>query len=488
MSRQEATPASRLSQGRVIIESLGVYLPAGSVSTAELVRGCRSRVLLPLERLTGIRSRHVAAPDEFCIDIAAAAVRDCLAGSRHKADEIDLLISCSIDHCEGPQHRHSLEPNTSLQLRERLALANATAFDVSNGCAGMFTGIKVAEAFLKAGTSCCALVVSGEFISHLATTAQREISTLDDQRLACLTLGDAGAAVILEMSEDGEAGFESIDMHTVSKYSSYCIAKPSREPEGGVIMLTDAIRLSTTTVEHAIPHAAAALRRLDWRVDDLQHVIVHQTSRMSIQQAAQRISAFLGQRLPQSVNIADILEDHGNTATTSHFVALYDLMEKSRLHSGDRVLFSTTGSGLTIGTALYTFDDMPERGRARRTSVNGSASSRPRSASESSNGNHKGAGLAGVRIETVATASANASTDWGTALARRAAEDCMANSSHGSGEIALLVHCGVYRPEYMFEPAMAAMLADELHLNEEPLTEDSPRTLAFDVYNSSIGF
>src|SRR5207249_478350 len=51
----------------------------------------------------------------------------------------------------------------------------------------------------------------------------------------------------------------------------------------------------------------------------------------------------------------------GNTATTTHFVALADGIASGRIRSGDRVIFAISGSGLTLGTALYTLDDLPDR-------------------------------------------------------------------------------------------------------------------------------
>src|SRR4029078_5333412 len=41
------------------IESLGVYLPPKVVSTAEVLAGCTKKITFPLERLTGIKNRHM---------------------------------------------------------------------------------------------------------------------------------------------------------------------------------------------------------------------------------------------------------------------------------------------------------------------------------------------------------------------------------------------------------------------------------------------
>ena len=79
--------------------------------------------------------------------------------------------------------------------------------------------------FLKTGLVRRALVVSGEYITHLAQTTQKEIETYMDSRLACLTVGDAGAALILEMGPDKKAGFHDFDMYTLGAYSEACIGK-----------------------------------------------------------------------------------------------------------------------------------------------------------------------------------------------------------------------------------------------------------------------
>ena len=150
-----------------VIESIGTYLPAEVVSTDAVLAGCANDIGIPLERLTGIKRRRVAGHGEFSIDLARQAVADCLARSSYGPEEIDLVISCSISRCDGPGHKFVFEPSTAARLRDQCDLANALAFDVTNACAGMFTGIAVADAFLRTGQVRRALVVSGEYITHL---------------------------------------------------------------------------------------------------------------------------------------------------------------------------------------------------------------------------------------------------------------------------------------------------------------------------------
>ena len=187
-----------LQPGNTVMESIGTYLPAAMVSTDTVLAGCVNPIGIPLERLTGIKNRRVAGDGEFSIDLARNAAIDCLARSSYGAEEIDLIISCNISRYDGPANKFTFEPSTAARLRDQCGLTNALAFDLTNACAGMFTGITVADAFLRTGLVQRAMVVSGEYITHITATAQQEIEGPMDSRLACLTVGDAGAAVILE--------------------------------------------------------------------------------------------------------------------------------------------------------------------------------------------------------------------------------------------------------------------------------------------------
>ena len=226
----QPVPATERPTRNTVIESIGTYLPFKEVSTADLLAGCVNDIGIPLEKLTGIKHRRVAADGEFSIDLARQAVADCLARSSYRPAEIDLLISCSISRYDGPEHKFVFEPSTAARLRDQCGLDNALAFDITNACAGMFTGIAIADAFLQTGLVGRAMVVSGEYITHISETAQREIEGPMDPRLACLTVGDAGAAVILERGPNNRAGFHDIDIATLSRYAPMCIAKATGGP------------------------------------------------------------------------------------------------------------------------------------------------------------------------------------------------------------------------------------------------------------------
>ena len=443
---------------------------------------CVNEIRIPLERLTGIKNRRVVGEDEFSIDLARKAAEDCLSRSSYRREEIDLVIACNISRCDGLEHRFTFEPSTASRLRDQCGLVNALAFDISNACAGMFTGITVADAFLQTGLARSALVVSGEYISHLTGTAQKEIEGPMDPRLACLTLGDAGAAVILERGPTGRVGFHDIDIATFSRYSKLCIAKATEAPHGGAIMLTDSVTQTAIAVKHAVPYVAAVMQRHGWRPETIDYLVMHQTSEASLNDAVVAINQLFGPGAANRGNTIYNVAERGNTASTTHFVALHDYIRSNRINSGDNVVFSITGSGQTIGAALYTFDDLPDRMRR------GTSSQHSRSIATDSYRKEAPA-TPRVRIDSVGIAPAGQSTAPSSIqFAVQAATACLDQSSLDRTAVGLIIHAGVYRDDFLSEPAVASLVAGELGINGDVQSPDGPKTLAFDVLNGAVGF
>src|SRR5205814_7135167 len=91
--------------------------------------------------------------------------------------------------------------------------------------------------------------------------------------------------------------------------------------------------------------------------------------RISLDEVAREANRLHNREVCSDRNIIYNPSERGNTASTSHFVALKDNIINNRIASGDNVIFSITASGLNVGTALYTFDDLPDR--LRRTGLTG---------------------------------------------------------------------------------------------------------------------
>jgi 3-oxoacyl-[acyl-carrier-protein] synthase III len=335
------------------IESIGRLLPATRLSTEELMESTRHHTHIDLERLTGIRERRVSAGEHDSLSLAAGAAADCLRLSRHSAEDLQVLVSCSITKYR-ENLTQCLEPPMSVSVAEHVGAANAVTFDLSNACAGMLTGVFVLSNRIRRGEVDCGMVVSGEYISSLGRNAAKHLRNVMSPELASLTLGDAGAAVILERGPLGHPGISVAGFTTVSEHSRLCLAYPARH-DPGARMFTKSRAIHRIAIEDTPVLLQEALDAAGIAISDVDHVIPHQTSARAIRKGMKDICAELG-GTPKNPAVVTV-DRYGNTASTTHFVALVEEMAKGHIKAGERVALVALASGLEIGVVLITVDD-----------------------------------------------------------------------------------------------------------------------------------
>jgi len=476
------------SFSRTVIESVGTYLPPREVTTAEIMQGCANPLTIPLERLTGIHSRRRAGDTEFAIDLAHHAIVDCLSRSAFGVQDIDIIVSTNISRWDG-RNQVFFEPPTSCRLKRRLGLSSkALTIDISNACAGMWTGVFLVDALLRAGDIRCGVVVSGEYITHLVDTAQKEVSGFMDSQLASLTLGDAGAAVTLTRGHNTKHGLVDFDLYTLSKYSPFCIAKPTSKAHGGAAMFTDSIKVTEAVIPHVAKHAKSILTRNNWKHEQVQHVIPHQTSELTMKAGMRELRKLL--ECDYTDRLINNLRYRGNTSSNAHFVALHDAIQEEKIKSGDSLVFCISGSGQSTGTALYVMDDLPARMRLTSSTAKSDLETGP----DLDNGQSIEQDDVFVmpvqlEIEACGIVEHNAATEPDTVtLLAQAAEECLKVSKHDRNEMDILIAACTYRSEFIMEPAIAALTAGVLCMNDEREPQDEQKTFAFDITNGEVGF
>ena len=332
------------------IDSVGVKLPAERLTTKDLMSKTSHKTRIQLERLTGIHERHVVGPGENSLTLATGAARDCLSHSRHQASDIEMLISTSITRSKG-EFAQSFEPALSLAIKQAIGATQAVNFDISNACAGMLTGVFLLQDFVARGEISCGMVVSGEYISHLSWNAARQVRSVFSKQLASLTLGDAGAAVIVERAPKG-TGIDVIGFTTLAEHSRLCLAFPSTVGPGAQ-MYTKSRALQKVAIEDMAPLVAEVIGEAGIDLADIDYLIPHQTSARAIRQGMQEFARRLG---AQPKHVVVNLEEYGNTSSTTLFVALHKYLEEQRMHTGDRVMLLALASGIEIGIAVFTID------------------------------------------------------------------------------------------------------------------------------------
>lgn len=337
----------------VRIESAGRRLPPATLTTAALMASTRHHTRIDLERLTGIHERRIATEGDSSLGLAVAAAGDALGRSRLHAADLDVVLSCSITKSREDVEQW-IEPPLAVAVAEAIGAGQAITFDIGNACAGMLTGVFVLDGWIRQGTVRNGMVVSGEHISPLGRNAARHVRTVMSRELASLTLGDAGAALVLERTPLDAPGIDMVGFTTLAEHSRLCLAHPASH-ESGARMSTDARGIHRAAISAVPGLLAEALDRIGLSITDVDRVIPHQTSVRAIRKGMAEVTAALGGS-PRHDAVVTV-DRYGNTASTTHTVALIEELRAGRVRAGDRIALVALASGLEVGVVLVTLDE-----------------------------------------------------------------------------------------------------------------------------------
>ncbi|MFT7520899.1 MAG: 3-oxoacyl-[acyl-carrier-protein] synthase III [Kiritimatiellia bacterium] len=337
-------------------ESVGLYLPERIVTTKELVDRLQQPPVFDLQHFTGIESRHERAEHEDTLTLCVEAANDCLSRSKYDAKDLDVIISCSITRVRGKANYY-LEPAVSLWVKNELGARTAIHLDVSNACAGMFTGVYLLDSMIKSGAVRNGMVVSGECNSPIYETAVREIDSPFDEQFASLTVGDAATAVIMDQHSTNADQLHYIEMITCSESAYLCLGKPSLKSTG-IALYTKNSKLHGSDNLKVWPFYVKKLladKGTDFASEGFDHLVPHQLGTRFTQKSVGLAEKGLGTKLPPPIHV---LKSCGNTSSTSHFVALYLALQDGRVQAGDKLIFYPAASGIVSGCIAVTVSDM----------------------------------------------------------------------------------------------------------------------------------
>ncbi|WP_449062036.1 3-oxoacyl-ACP synthase III family protein [Planomonospora algeriensis] len=334
------------------ITGVATYLPERTLSSSDVER--RIEGYAPhrgiVERMTGIRLRHVARDDQQASDLAVEAVRgltrpgagaDGVARSagadeagRVACADADLMIFASAS-------QDMVEPATAHIVAAKLGLS-CPVFDVKNACNSMLNGIQVAEALILSGAHRKVLVCSGETPSRAIRWRVRDRAQFVDS-FAGYTLSDSGAAVLVEA--DAERGIFYRDFSADS--AAWAVGTlpgggsvHPRDPEYSYFQ-GDGRRLKEAFERIGPDIFLNALKRTGLTWDDFAVVAVHQVAMPYLRFLAEVLD-IPGDRLVVS------LPEHGNCASATLPLQL----ALGSWGPGDRVALLGLGGGISMGVML----------------------------------------------------------------------------------------------------------------------------------------
>jgi 3-oxoacyl-[acyl-carrier-protein] synthase-3 len=314
----------------------GKYVPEKILTNSDLEKIVETNDEWIVSR-TGIRERHIAAPEQATSDLAYEAALKALDSAGMKAEDLDLIIVATITP-------DSAFPSTACILQDKLGAKGAAAFDLSAACSGFVYSLATGVGFIQNGMYNNALIIGADTLSRITDYTDRN---------TCVLFGDGAGAVIIGEVPEGR-GFKAFDLGAEGSGGNLLKleAGGSRLPASqqtiedkkhfiymnGREVFKFAVRVMGTATERVLTKAGLGK-------EDIDLFVPHQANIRIIQSAMQRLD------LPPEKCVINV-DKYANTSAASIPLALVEAAEEGRMKEGDTVLMVGFGGGLTWGASV----------------------------------------------------------------------------------------------------------------------------------------
>jgi 3-oxoacyl-[acyl-carrier-protein] synthase-3 len=322
----------------VFIRGIGSYAPDRILSNNELSTIVETSDEWIFTR-SGIRERHVAAPEETCADIAAQAARKAIENAGLQPADIDLVIAATVSS-ESPV------PSVACRVQHALGIpAGTPAFDIAAACSGFVYLLQIASHMMRAG----------DYKNVLIVAAERLSGTVDwSDRTTCVLFGDGGGAAVLNKCDIPSVGILGNVLGGDGSKGNLLSVRPRPSPPpppaGGLPTGTHVISMSGKEIfRNAVRVMSQACRsvleKCGISAEEIALIVPHQANIRIIEAIAGELKLPLDRF---KIN----LERYGNTSAASIPLALDEAWREGRVRHGDLLLLVAFGGGFTWGATL----------------------------------------------------------------------------------------------------------------------------------------
>jgi 3-oxoacyl-[acyl-carrier-protein] synthase-3 len=337
-----------MRDNRAAIKAISSHLPAVELTNEQLAEEFGDVEAGVIQERTGIRVRHIAAPEECASDLGVAAARHLFESGVCKPEEIDFLLFCT----QSPDY---LLPTTACIMQERLGLrTDCGAIDFNQGCSGYVYGLSLAKSLIETDVARNVLLVTADTYSKYINARDRSVRTL---------FGDGAAATLVGASESDSQLIGPFVFGTDGRGAEQLIV-----PAGGMRRpQTDASMTETQDEQgnwrsprnlymngpeifnftmRTVPQVMEALlEKSGLSLEEIDYVIPHQANKFMLERLQRRL------KIPAEKFHVE-LETSGNTVSSTIPIALESARRQGRIKSGDAVALVGFGVGYSWAATL----------------------------------------------------------------------------------------------------------------------------------------
>ncbi len=318
-----------------VITGIGMYVPDKIMDNAYFEKIVETSDEWIRTR-TGIRERRLLE-NGATSDLATGAAKDLLEKYNLSADEIDCIIVATVTP-------DMFFPATACIVQNNINAKNAWGFDLSAACSG----------FLFAFQTGCSLVESGNYKKVLVIGADKMSSIVDyTDRNNCILFGDAGAAVLLEPTEDKNVGMidsilrvDGSGMESLHMKGGGSLNPPTHETVDKKMhyLYQDGKAVFKVAVKGMADVSYEIMRKNNLTSEDIAYLVPHQANLRIIDATAERMGIGKDKVM---INI----DKYGNTTAATIPLCLVDYYRAGKLKKGDNLILSAFGAGYTWGAS-----------------------------------------------------------------------------------------------------------------------------------------
>ena len=330
------------------VRAIEYYLPERTETTADLSTSFPDWSVDKIEEKTGIRERHIAAPNECSSDLAVAAARKLFDSGVCRPSEVDFLLLCT----QSPDY---YLPTTACLLQDRLGLpTSAGALDFNLGCSGFIYGLGLAQGLISSGQASNVLLLTAETYSKFINAGDRSVRTIFGDAAAATLLGaeDCQASLIgpFVYGTDGRGGPNLIVPTGGFRCARSAESAVMTTDDGGNVRSRDNLFMNgpeifTFTLD-AVPRSVDGLLcKAGLRREDIDLFVFHQANRYMLEHLRKRLRI-----PPEKFQVS--LGHCGNTVSSTIPIALKHAAAEGRIGPGSLTMLVGFGVGYSWGATL----------------------------------------------------------------------------------------------------------------------------------------
>jgi 3-oxoacyl-[acyl-carrier-protein] synthase-3 len=333
------------------LKDVAVFLPEQVLGNDELAAIYPE---WPAEKIfdkTGINERRIASSMQTAGDMAYQAAVNLFAQGEITVQDVDFIILCT----QAPDY---VLPTTACILQDRLGVSRqAGAMDINLGCSGFVYGLSLAKGLIETGAARCILLLTADTYSKYIHPMDKSVRTL---------FGDAAAATAIVAIEDTVEAIGPFVFGTDGSGAKNLIVEAGmfRMPksletakemadESGNVRTREHLYMNGAEVMgfslKEVPKAAdALLLKAGKAKEDMDFFVLHQANKFMLDALRKKL------KVPQE-KLPIMVEDCGNTVSSTIPIALFKLHQQGRLRQGHQLMLIGFGVGYSWAACLLNF-------------------------------------------------------------------------------------------------------------------------------------